>query len=163
MNNLTLEAVAVNPTPAVEASDAFLLSEAWWSGFAQGADGFRPHVPGELMAADLVESFRAGHWSGWDNFETEQLTADRLEAEAELLGYELGAEGIEAESIDPDPTLRAAFERGHNAGNLHLRTVDPAFAAHLRERAERASMDKSSTWHDAEVAEVGGYYSLTRV
>lgn len=124
-----------------EPIDSHLAHEAWWDGFSQGSDGIVLEIPADLDAR-LHESWRAGHWSGFDNFETEQLAAAALvsqaEAEAEYLGFQLGADGVDAELMTPHDDERAAFERGLYTGDDELWRVDPLYASFVKERNEAA-------------------------
>ena len=86
-----------------------------------------------------------------------------LEDEAEYLGFQLGFDGIDADLPTPDASVRAAFERGLNAGDDHLWRVDPAYAEHLRSLAKRSHADDcylasnpAATWNDSELAEAVG-------
>ncbi len=153
-------------TPALtfEAADSFDISESWWNGFAQGCDGVALEVPAELPA-NLVASFTAGHWSGYDNWETEQLAAaasvPTIEDEFEDLGFRLGLDGEQAELLTPDAGERSAFDRGMNAGDVELWRVDPDFAAHVQAKVKADDqVEPSATWHDAELAEVGAFLQL---
>lgn len=158
MLTLSPAAPVVNPSPAP--SVPFLVREAWWAGFAAGRDGEPAAVPAGYPA-DLAGSFRDGHWSGRDSLDSAELAgaaealalaglaelllepADHTSADEQAwLGWTLGADGVDA---GPAGGLtraeRDAFAAGHRAGDDHLWTVDPLWAAHLRDRAERAMAD----------------------
>lgn len=64
-----------------------------------------------------------------------------LAEDAEWLGFTLGADGVLAELCTPDAVERAAFDRGHDAGDDHLWRVDPLWAAHMKQMAELAEVD----------------------
>lgn len=80
----------IHPTPAVaavltievapavaivfEPSDPYLIREIWWDGFGLGSEGKPADAPVGLPA-DQVAAFRAGYASGFDNYETELLSA----------------------------------------------------------------------------------------
>ena len=156
----------IEPGPDQEPADSYAVSEAWWHGFDFGVQGIPANAPPDYSSA-LVAAFRLGYESGFDNYETERLSAPTIEDQAENLGFELGADGIIAELPTPNAGERSAFERGHDAGDEYLWRVDPLFAAHLQERAERAeadaTIDPGQIWQPAELIECGAMHQLVRV
>ena len=90
-----------------------------------------PTLDGRLASLVEAEEYRPS----WRWFAPTPLL------ECEWLGYVLGADGVAAELESPDAAEQAAFDIGHNSGDDHLWTVDPLFAAHLKEQADRFIAD----------------------
>lgn len=103
---------SVNPTPA----DLALADRFAWLADGGDADAY-PGLGWQVDDATFDPS-------------PEDFAAD--------LGFQLGADGVPADEVLVDPTVRSAFEAGHNAGDDHLWRVDPLFASYLKERAEAA-------------------------
>lgn len=124
-------------------------------------------------AAPKVKSTRVmtdAQFSAWSAALVADLdpepTSHTVAEEIEWIGYQLGAAGIDADlpaDLPFTPAEREAFAKGHDAGDTYLWTIDPDFAAHLKERAERSeqadallAIDPPRDWHENEVIECSG-------
>lgn len=86
----------------------YAKSIAWWLGNDQGTAGIALSIPDDVDETDLIESFRAGYWSGNDDRETLAWLADN-----------------EPEMIECDPVEPSSSDLEALHGDNHDGHTDP--------------------------------------